>query len=176
MSTASVTRHLSKGPCARTEGQRWLKRKAALLVTPRECSRARKVGRRSIWRTPDHDRRAPLRRPETSFSQGAEWNALISKYIGTIPVSGDPCPAEQIISIGPPPRTPVMSAMIAKVGVAARHSHLAMPSAVITERSAGRACVIGLAHVFVPASRFRKAASPASDTSTHFASGEASAA
>jgi hypothetical protein len=30
------------------QGQRWLKRKAALLVTPRECSRARKVGHRSM--------------------------------------------------------------------------------------------------------------------------------
>src|SRR5713226_10784894 len=78
---------------------------------------------------PDQDRRVPLRRLEISFSQGAEWRALISMYIGTIPVSGDPCPAEQSISIGRPPRTPVISAMIAKVGVAARHSHLAMPSA-----------------------------------------------
>src|SRR6266705_2029510 len=77
----------------------------------------------------DQDPRAPLRRLEISFSQGAEWKALISMYIGTIPVGGDPRPAEQSISIGPPPRTPVISAMIAKVGVAARHSHLAMPSA-----------------------------------------------
>ena len=122
-----------------------------------------------------------LRRLETSFSQGAKWKALISMYIGTIPVSGDPCPAEQSISIGPPPRTPVISAMIAKVGVAARHSHLAMPSAAAAPSSsqlaaAGRVGVIGLGHAFAPASRFRKAASPASDTSTHFGSGEASAA
>ena len=83
---------------------------------------------------------APLRRLEISFSQGAEWKALISMYIGTIPVSGDPCPAEQSISIGPAPRTPVISAMIAKVGVAARRSQLAMTSAgrgalVITART-----------------------------------------
>src|SRR6266403_1224004 len=91
---------------------------------------ARKVRRRSIRRTPDQDRRAPLRRPEISFSQGAEWKALISKYIGAIPLSGDAsCAAEQSISGGSPPRTLVISAMIAKVGVAARHSHLAMPSA-----------------------------------------------
>jgi hypothetical protein len=70
-----------------------------------------------------------LRRLEISFSQGAEWKALMSIYIGTIPLSGDGCPAEQRISIEPPPRTPVISAMIAKVGVAARHSPLAMPSA-----------------------------------------------
>ena len=65
---------------------------------------------------------APLRRLEISFSQGAEWKALISIYIGTILVSGDPRQAEQSIFIGLPPRTPVISAMIAKVGVAARHS------------------------------------------------------
>ncbi|WP_420882075.1 hypothetical protein [Rhizobium gallicum] len=34
-------------------------------------------------------RQVPLRRLEISFSQGAKWKALISKYIGTIPVSGD---------------------------------------------------------------------------------------
>jgi hypothetical protein len=83
--------------------RRWLERKAALLVTPRECSRARKVRHRSIWRTPDQDRRAPLRRLEISFSQGAEWKALISTYIGTIPLSGDACEAEQGISSAPPP-------------------------------------------------------------------------
>jgi hypothetical protein len=27
-------------------------------------------------------------RPATSFSQGAKWKALISRYIGTIPLSG----------------------------------------------------------------------------------------
>src|SRR5262245_63216752 len=78
---------------------------------------------RSIWRTPDQDRRAPLLRLETSFSQGAEWKALISKYIETIPVSGDAsCAAEQSTSVGPPPKTPVSSPMIAKVGAAARGS------------------------------------------------------
>src|SRR5258708_15699686 len=74
--------------------------------------------------------RAPLGRLEISFSQGAEWKALISKYIGTIPLSGDAsCAAEQSMSAGPPPRTPVSSAMIAKVGAAARHSQSAAPSA-----------------------------------------------
>ena len=69
-------------------------------------------------------RRAPLRRPEISFSQGAEWKALINAYIGTIPLSGEaPCAAEQSTSDGPP-RT-VSSAMIAKVGAAARHSQSA---------------------------------------------------
>jgi hypothetical protein len=60
---------------------------------------------------------------EISFSQGAEWKALISKYIGTIPVSGHAsCPDEQSISGEPPPETPVSSAIIANVGAAARHS------------------------------------------------------
>ena len=87
-------------------------------------------GSPSIWRTPDQDRRAPLRRLEISFSQGAEWKTLISKYIGTIPLSGDAsCAAEQSISGGPPPRTPVSSAMMAKVGAAARDSQSAAPRA-----------------------------------------------
>jgi len=72
--------------------------------------------------------RPPAEILEISFSQGAGWKALISKYIGTIPLSGDAsCAAEQSISGGPPPRTPVNSAMIAKVGAAARHSQSAAP-------------------------------------------------
>jgi hypothetical protein len=71
---------------------------------------------------------AMLRRLEISFSQGAEWKALISTYIGTIPLSTDAsCAPAQSISSGPPPRTPVSSAMIAKVGAAARHSQSAAP-------------------------------------------------
>src|SRR5260221_11904825 len=59
-----------------------------------------------------------MRRREASFSQGAEWKALISKYIGTMPVSGD---AERSMS-GTPPRS-VTTAMMAKVGAAASDSH-----------------------------------------------------
>jgi hypothetical protein len=74
--------------------------------------------------------RIALRRDAISFSQGAEWNALISKYIGTIPLSSDASgAAEQSISAGPPPRTLVSSAMIAKVGAAARPSQPAAPRA-----------------------------------------------
>jgi hypothetical protein len=63
---------------------------------------------------------APVRRLEISLSQGAEWKALISRYIETIPLSGDgSCVAEQSATDGPPP-TPASSAMIAKVGAAAR--------------------------------------------------------
>jgi len=57
----------------------------------------------------------PFRRLETSFSQGAKWNTLISKYIGTIPLGDETSrAAEHSISCGPPPRTPVSSAMIAR--------------------------------------------------------------
>src|SRR5687768_10328879 len=35
----------------------------------------------------DQDRWASLRRRDISFSQGAEWKALISTYIAAIPVS-----------------------------------------------------------------------------------------
>jgi hypothetical protein len=42
----------------------------------------------------------------SASAKAPKWKALISMYIGTIPVSGDPRPAEQSISIGPPPRTP----------------------------------------------------------------------
>ena len=63
-----------------------------------------------------------------SFSQGAEWKALISRYIAAIPPSGDAsCVVEHIIAICPPPNTPVISAMTAKVGAAARPSQSAAP-------------------------------------------------
>ena len=71
----------------------------------------------------------PLRRLEISFSQGAEWKALISKYIGAIPLSGDA--AEQSISGGPPAGTAVSNAMMAKLGAAARHNQSAAPRAAV---------------------------------------------
>jgi hypothetical protein len=80
------------------------------------------VWRRSIWRPPDQDRWAPVRRPEISFSHGAEWNALISMYIQTIPLSGDACCAAAQSTSGGSPKTPVRNAMIAKVGAAERES------------------------------------------------------
>jgi hypothetical protein len=55
-----------------------------------------------------------------SFSQGTEWKTLISKYIGTIPPSGDIPAVEHNASGDPPPSTPVNSAIVAKVGAAAR--------------------------------------------------------
>jgi hypothetical protein len=75
--------------------------------------------------TQDHDRRTLRRRLPISFSQGARWKALISKYIMTIPFSGD-ASAEQIMSA--PPETAVSSAMIANVGAAARDNQWAAPS------------------------------------------------
>jgi CO/xanthine dehydrogenase Mo-binding subunit len=78
---------------------------------------------------------AMLRRLEISFSQGAEWKALISTYIGTIPLSADAsCAPAQNMSGGPPPTNPVSSAMIAKVGAAARHSQSAAPRAAALPR------------------------------------------
>jgi len=70
-----------------------------------------------------------FRRLEDNFNQGARWTALISRYIWTIPLSGDAsCAAEQsMLGMPPTPRTPVSSAMIAKVGAAARDSQSAKP-------------------------------------------------
>jgi hypothetical protein len=52
----------------------------------------------------------------------------MSRYIVTMPSSGnEPCMEEQILSA--PPVTAVRSAIIAKVGAAARHSQSAMPAA-----------------------------------------------
>jgi hypothetical protein len=86
--------------------------------------------RQREWRKPVCDNPcAVLRRQEISFNQGAEWNALISTYIGTIPLSGDtPCAAKHIMSASPPDAQ-VRSAMAAKVGAAARHSQSAAPGA-----------------------------------------------
>src|SRR5690242_834103 len=78
----------------------------------------------------DQDRLA-CRRPDISFSHGARWKALIKRYIGIIPLSGDIPAIEHMASAGSPPRRPVSSAMMAKVGAAARYSQsaafLAMP-------------------------------------------------
>jgi len=65
-----------------------------------------------------------LRRLEIIFSQGAEWKALISRYIATIPVKGDALAAQSMSGVSLP-RTLVSSVMIAKVGEAASASHSA---------------------------------------------------
>jgi hypothetical protein len=71
----------------------------------------------------DQHRLAPLRQPVISLSHGIEWKALITRYIGTIPLNGDAsCVAEHSTSGTPPSWSPVRSAMIAKVGAAARDS------------------------------------------------------
>lgn len=57
-----------------------------------------------------------------NLNQGDEWKTLISRYIGTIPVSGEESwDAEQRTSVAPP--KPDSTAMIANVGVAASDSH-----------------------------------------------------
>ena len=57
-----------------------------------------------------------------SFSQGAEWKALISRYIGTIPPSGDALAGRTQRVRRTTAENAVSSAMIAKVGAAARQS------------------------------------------------------
>ena len=58
-----------------------------------------KAGAGSNHRQPA-DQQAPLRRLPISRSQGAEWKALISRYIVTMPFSGEPPGSdEQIIAI-----------------------------------------------------------------------------
>ena len=115
----------------------------ASLGAPRALRRMRKhfrdhdvlnvefhCGPSRVWLIRSTSGARPFRRPEISLSQGAEWKALISKYIGSIPLSGDAfCAAEQSVSGGPSPTTPVSSAMVAKVGAAARHSQSAAPRA-----------------------------------------------
>jgi hypothetical protein len=79
------------------------------------------------WRAPSKEIAAHHVRLEISFSQGAAWKALMSTYIGIIPVSGDASgAAEQSISSGLP-RTAVSSAMTAKVGAAASDRQSAAP-------------------------------------------------
>jgi len=69
-----------------------------------------------------------------SFSQGAEWKTLINKYIGTIPPSGDTPAVEHSTSADP--RTPVSSAIVAKVGAAARCNPLTTLRAAALQRIA----------------------------------------
>jgi hypothetical protein len=72
----------------------------------------------------DQCRSMPFRRLEISFSQGAEWKALIWKYITAIVSKEAPwCVTEQSKSAWPTLRAAVSSAMIKKVGEAARASN-----------------------------------------------------
>jgi hypothetical protein len=72
---------------------------------------------------------------EIIFSQGAKWQALISRYIGAMPLNRDIPEAEHKPSPEPSPRTQVSTAMIAKAGVAARCTNsaaaLAVPSSLL---------------------------------------------
>ncbi|MBB4185697.1 hypothetical protein GGE07_002338 [Sinorhizobium terangae] len=76
------------------------------------------------------DRRPGLRLLATSLSHGPEWKTLISRYIGTIPVKRDASSIDEQCMSADPPRTLVSSAMIAKVGAAAKdNSQSAAPKA-----------------------------------------------
>jgi hypothetical protein len=71
----------------------------------------------------DQTSQAPHRPLLISLSHGAEWKALISTYIGTIPVNGDVVSAaEHSMSGMPPSQICVSTAMMAKVGAAASGS------------------------------------------------------
>ena len=85
------------------------------------CSRFYRVKRRDRW--------APLRRLEISFSQGAKWKALISMYIGTIPLSGEASATQR--KSGDLPSRSVSNAMMAKVGAATSDNQSAAPRAVV---------------------------------------------
>src|SRR6185437_4584290 len=75
---------------------------SALVNSCASAHAAERYRQRQWYKPIRDDRRAMLRRREISFSQGAEWNALISTYIGTIPLGGDtPCAAEHIMSAPP---------------------------------------------------------------------------
>src|SRR4051812_4751061 len=86
------------------------------------------------------------------LSHGAAWNTLISRYIAAIPVSGEPRPPEQSRLSSELSWLAESRARSAKVGVGASDRNR------ITDYSL---------------SLFRKVASPASDTATHFGSGAA---
>ena len=71
------------------------------------------------------------RRLEINLSHGVAWKALISRYITVIPFIGDePCITMQSMS-GWPLKKPFHSAIIAKVGAAARPSQPAAPVAAL---------------------------------------------
>jgi len=73
------------------------------------------VGRNEL----DQGRWAPLRQLEISFSQGAEWKALISRYIGTIPLSCSPFQAAGTIIL----RSFFKLFSVAAAGHGRRHDH-----------------------------------------------------
>lgn len=79
-----------------------------------------------------------------SFNQGREWKALISKYMRAIPPSGAVwCIAEQIMPDMPSLSNDASTAIIAKIGVAARHN-LSAATRVAVRQLRSSAC-IGLA-------------------------------
>jgi hypothetical protein len=85
------------------------------------------------------DQAARADAPKISLSQGGKWNALINRYIGVIPPSDAQDADAQSPFIALPPEHAVIKARIAKVGVAARQSHSARPSAVLARPASASA-------------------------------------
>ena len=102
---------------------------ARLIQMPAVRAAAQQYHRRERYRSLWHDLLAMLPPRKMRFSHGAEWKALISRYIETIPVKGDAsCAAEQSVLGMPRACIPVSSAIIAKVGAAASDIQSAAPS------------------------------------------------
>jgi hypothetical protein len=81
-------------------------------------------------RNADQAWQAPLRQLAISFSHGAKWKALISTYIGTIPLRAHACdPAEHGTACGPSPSMAVSAAMNPKIGAAPSDSQSVVWSA-----------------------------------------------
>jgi hypothetical protein len=98
-------------------------RKVTLVPTKAYSSHAYGDGLGGFGYRLDQCRWMPFRRQRISFSQGAEWKALIREYITTIASKEAPCcVAAQSKSGWPTLKATVSSAMIAKVGEAARAS------------------------------------------------------
>src|SRR5580704_12064629 len=104
------------------------------------CSRFYRVTRRDRW--------TPLRLLEISFSQGAKWKALISTYIGTIPLSGEASATQR--KSGDLPSRSVSNAMMANVGAATSDNQSAAPRAVVWPLPAQAASRSAAVITFVP--------------------------
>ena len=123
-------------------------------------------------------RPATRRRLAIRFSHGAEWKALIMRYIGTIPLSGE----------APRHRRAERLRAAAENGGDQRHRREGRGGrkgqpvgggearrSLVLASAPGRVHGTGRCHGLAPASEFRNAASPAADTLSHCGSGAASA-
>jgi Kinase/pyrophosphorylase len=88
---------------------------------------------------------APLRQLVISLSHGAEWNALMSTYIGTIPLSGDtPCAAEmvQFVCANQLHRSEQSSSAFAKAAIRGERGMLGEPPRVLTDIEASPGVIL----------------------------------